>query len=70
MEKQIETIMHSHGFPKIEWENVFEAMSEILEVAAKNMQKRLPDFSTNHIDKFREVSVAIQDMDLFIKTYK
>ena len=57
-------ILESHGFNKSEFNDVFEAMSEILEASADNTEEKEPH-ATNSIRKYREVAIDINDFDYF-----
>lgn len=66
--EEISKILRDHGLPPSDAPNVFEAISEILTLAADNLIKNVP-YATNSIQILQRVSASISDYDDFIQHY-
>lgn len=68
MKEKIEAVLSKHNFIDSEYANVFEAMSEILDLVADRIEEKEPGAS-NGIARYREVARNIYDMEQFIEDY-
>ena len=64
IKKDVIRILRRNGFLEYEYENVFSAMSEILDVAADQLEIDEPN-AVNTISRYRDVSNDISDMNEF-----
>lgn len=61
-------ILENHGFRNDQFENIFDAMSEILYEAAVFTEENEPH-ATNQIINLKDMSSEISNMDSFLENY-
>lgn len=68
MKEQIEAILNKHLFVDSEYERFFNAMGEILELAAEQISVHEP-YACNSINRLMDVSRDVSEMDDFISKF-
>jgi hypothetical protein len=65
---EIKSILNNHGFTESEHASVFEAMAEIMEATADQIETHEP-YANVSINAFRSTSNDLSDMEGFIEEY-
>jgi len=65
---EIKSILNNHGFTESEHASVFEAMAEIMEATADQIEAHEP-YANVSINSFRAISGDLSDMESFVDEY-
>lgn len=66
MKRTVESILKEYGFNSSEFDNVFKAMSDILELAATQLEIDEP-YAQISIDSLRKMAIDISDKEQFME---
>lgn len=66
MKRTVESILINYGFNSTEFDSVFKAMSEILELAAIQLEVDEP-YAKISIDALRKMAIDIYDKEQFME---